>query len=376
MNKNKNWFLQEAVPLREKGMSYGAIANALGMANTTVKSAFQRAGYKGAQYISDYIQIADKPTENNIGSTFLTLLKSGATIEQISRKTELPELAVDGYIKSLITQGYQIEQDGNTYQINYTLIEQEPTIHKKPWNGEKIIRFGLMGDTQINSNYTQITHLHNLYDLYEREGITEVYHVGDIDEGEEMRKGHKYECYKQGADAHVEEIVKVYPKRNGITTHFITGNHDASMIKNCGYDIGYTIADKRSDMNYLGRDCAIIMLTPNCSLELRHPWDGTAYALSYKIQKMVESMGGGEKPNILAVGHYHKSEYFFYRNVHCIQTGCLQAQTGFMRGKGISAMMGGWIIEAHVSENGTITRLKAEFIPYYTAIKDDYKNWA
>ena len=63
MNKNKNWFLQEAVPLREKGMSYGAIANALGMANTTVKSAFQRAGYKGAQYISDYIQIADKPTE-------------------------------------------------------------------------------------------------------------------------------------------------------------------------------------------------------------------------------------------------------------------------------------------------------------------------
>ena len=64
-------------------------------------------------------------------------------------------------------------------------------------------------------------------------------------------------------------------------------------------------------MNYLGRDCAIIMLTPNCSLELRHPWDGTAYALSYKIQKMVESMGGGEKPNILAVGHYHKSEYFF-----------------------------------------------------------------
>ena len=88
-----------------------------------------------------------------------------------------------------------------------------------------------MGDTQINSNYTQITHLHNLYDLYEREGITEVYHVGDIDEGEEMRKGHKYECYKQGADAHVEEIVKVYPKRNGITTHFITGNHDASMIK-------------------------------------------------------------------------------------------------------------------------------------------------
>ena len=58
-----------------------------------------------------------------------------------------------------------------------------------------------------------------------------------------------------------------------------------------------------------------------------------AYALSYKIQKMVEAMSGGEKPNILAVGHYHKLEMFPYRNVQCFQTGTFQAQTPWMRGK-------------------------------------------
>jgi hypothetical protein len=90
---------------------------------------------------------------------------------------------------------------------------------------------------------------------------------------------------------------------------------------------------------------------------------------------MVEAMSGGEKPNILAVGHYHKAEYFPYRNVHCFQTGCFQAQTPFMRGKGIAAFMGGWIVEAHVDDEGTITSIEQEFIPYYVAIKDDYLNW-
>lgn len=251
-----------------------------------------------------------------------------------------------------------------------------PTVKKVDWGGNTLVRFGLMGDTQINSKYTQLTYLHQYYDECEAEGITHVYHTGDIDEGEQMRKGHQYECYEQGADDHVTEIVRVYPKRNGITTHFITGNHDASMIKHCGFNIGPTIASRRGDMEYLGSDCAIIELTPNCTLELRHPWDGTAYALSYKIQKMIEAMSGGEKPNILAVGHYHKAEFLpEYRNVHCFQTGCFQAQTPFMRGKGIAAHLGGWIIEARVNDDGTIRRITPSFIPFYRAIKEDYKNW-
>jgi hypothetical protein len=186
----------------------------------------------------------------------------------------------------------------------------EPSIARVDWNGNRIIRFGLMGDTQINSKYTQLTYLHKYYDECARREIENVYHAGDMDDGDQMRMGHQYECYNQGADDHVDEIVRVYPERKGTTTHFIIGNHDASITKRSGHDIGKAIAEKRSDMKYLGADCAIIYLTPNCTLELRHPWDGTAYAISYKIQKMVEAMSGGEKPNILAVGHYHKQQYY------------------------------------------------------------------
>lgn len=252
---------------------------------------------------------------------------------------------------------------------------QEPSILNVNWKGNRIVRFGLVGDTHINSKYTQLTYLHDIYNRFQHEGIKHVYHTGDIDEGEQMRTGHQYECYEQGADAHVREIINVYPKHDGITTHFITGNHDASLIKRAGYNIGVSIAEKRSDMEYLGPDCAIVMLTPNCSLELRHPWDGTAYAISYKSQKLIESIAGGEKTNILAIGHYHKAEYLFYRNVHCFQTGTFCAQTPFMKGKAISAHMGGWLVEIEVDELGHIQRIMPQFIPQYVGIKDDWKNW-
>ena len=128
-------------------------------------------------------------------------------------------------------------------------------------------------------------------------------------------------------------------------------------------------------MEYLGRDCAVVHITPNCTLELRHPWDGTAYALSDKIQKMIEAMESDSKPNILAVGHYHKAEYLFYRNIHALQTGCFQGQTPFTRGKGISVQMGGWLVSVRVDSKGYILGFGTEFIPYYVSIKDDYKNF-
>lgn len=252
---------------------------------------------------------------------------------------------------------------------------QEPDSFNAAWTGSKTITFGLMGDTQLGSKYAQLTHLKTFYDICASRGIREVYHTGDITDGLKMRIGHDYELYVNSADGQCDDVVKNYPQIDGITTYFITGNHDASLYKHVGYDIGRAIERDRPDMKYLGRDCAIVNLTPNCTLELRHPWDGTAYALSYKPQKMIEAMESDSKPNILAIGHYHKAEYLFYRNVHAFQTGCFQGQTPFIRGKGISVHLGGWIVSVTVDELGQVLSITPEFIPFYASIKDDYKNY-
>ena len=318
----------------------------------------------------------DKTVATDMIQRILKALKKETTIAQLSTDFDVSRRVMQAYIDDLIEQGYAIENTDGIVRISKILIPQE-NVHEKSWRGDKIIRFGLCGDNQIGSKYTQLTYLHDYYDICEKEGIKDIYHTGDITEGEEMRQGHKYECYVQGADAYLDEMKKNYPKRKGMTTYFITGNHDHSLIKRAGYDIGKAIAKERDDLKCLGQSYATIFLTPNCKMDLFHPIDGTAYALSYKPQKSMDGMQGGEKPNILAIGHYHKAEYLpIYRNIHAFQTGCFQAQTPFMRGnKYIAAHVGGWIVEIHVDKEGTITRCKGEFIPYYKMIKEDYLNW-
>ena len=252
---------------------------------------------------------------------------------------------------------------------------QEPTAYDAKWDGAEIIKFAIVSDIHIGSKYTQLSYLHNFYDRLAMDGIRTVYNAGDLTEGLKMRPGHEYEVYTVSADEMVADVIKNYPKRDGITTYFITGNHDASIYKHIGYDIGRAIDDKRDDMVYLGRDCAKVNLTPNCTLELRHPWDGVSYATSYKLQKMIESMESDSKPNIIAVGHYHKQLYMFYRNVHGLLTGCFQGQTPFFRGKGISSQLGGWIVTIRVVEDGTIIGFEPEFVPYYASNLDDYKKF-
>ena len=189
-----------------------------------------------------------------------------------------------------------------------------PTKHDAK-SGEKTIVFGLMGDTQFGSKYAQITHLHKFYDLLSERGITTCYHTGDITDGLKMRPGHEYELYEVSVDEMVADVVRNYPKLKNGKTYFITGNHDASLYKLCGYDIGSAIARERSDMVYLGRDTAVVQLSDNCSLELRHPWDGTAYAISYKVQKMVEAMDSNSKPSISFIGAFtfYKPELFNHK---------------------------------------------------------------
>jgi hypothetical protein len=253
---------------------------------------------------------------------------------------------------------------------------QEPEYHDGKWDGTEIIRFAIMSDTHFGSKYAQITHLHSFYDLCAAQGIKDVYHAGDITDGLKMRPGHEYELYASSADEQLADVIKNYPKRDGITTRFITGNHDASLFKHVGFDIGAAIAKERDDMKYLGRDCAVVNLTPDCTLELRHPWDGSSYAVSYKLQKMIEAMEADSKPNILAVGNYHKELSMFYRNIHGMLAACFQSQTPFMRNKSLAAIMGGFIVTIRVDKNGYIQGYTPDFIPYHKPIKDDYKNYS
>jgi biotin operon repressor/predicted phosphodiesterase len=349
-----------------EGTNSNDIAYALGKSQKAVQNKIGRLRETGL--------IGGGKRENkpiDIHENALKLLQKDRSIDELSVSLNLTPRMLHGLIDDLNEEGYYIDEINGMFKLRKDIILEDNHFEDN-WNGERIIRFGVTADKHMASKSQQLEHCNTLYDIFKSEGIKRVFDAGDLSDGYKMRPGQEHEVFVHGADDQEDYIVKNHPSRPGIITEFITGNHDASHVKSGGRDIGKGIAARRPDMKYLGMFNAKINLTPNCVLELNHPFDGASYALSYTLQKYLDSMSGGEKPNILINGHHHKAMYLFYRNVHAFEAGTLCGQTAWMRGKRIAAHVGGWIIEVHVNDEGTVTRCKGEFFPFYVMNEHDY----
>jgi predicted phosphodiesterase/ribosomal protein S25 len=233
-------------------------------------------------------------------------------------------------------------------------------------------KFGAIGDNHLGSKYERLDVLNALYDIYEKEGITVVYNTGNWIDGEARFNVH--DLHTHGLDGQIDYMIKKYPQRKGITTFFVSGDdHEGWYTQREGMDVGRYLqiqAERagRKDLQFLGHmEADIVLKAKNgkTTVRVQHPGGGSAYAISYTAQKIVESYTGGEKPDVLLIGHYHKAEYSYIRGVHVVQTGCTQDQTPFMRKKRLAAHLGGWIIEIGTDDVGAVTRFKQEWIPFY-----------
>jgi hypothetical protein len=241
-------------------------------------------------------------------------------------------------------------------------------VHVQEIDGEWV-ECGIISDVHKGSLYHQSGLLELAYDTFEKEEIQDVYVAGDLLAGGKMYRGQEFELWAHGVDAQVDLACNSWPEKKGITTHFITGNHDLSFHKNVGVDVGNLIPQYRSDFNYLGREEADIHFdtpTGKARMRLVHPSKGTAYALSYQPQKYIEALEGGKKPHVICMGHYHKAEKMpNYRNIYLIQTGCIEAQTPFMRRNNLAAHCGFWIIRFLINEDQMVSRFKSEFVSWF-----------
>lgn len=162
------------------------------------------------------------------------------------------------------------------------------------------------------------------------------------------------------------------PRFDDTVTIFVTGNHDSSFKKLIGMVVGEELAQVRPDWKFVGQDVADIILRTEqkqqFAVRLFHPGGGiNQYALSYRPQRIIESIPGGQKPDLIAIGHFHKAFYIpNYRNIAALCVGCFQSQTPFMAQQSIAAHIGGWIITATLNERKKLTsRVSAEFISFY-----------
>lgn len=230
-----------------------------------------------------------------------------------------------------------------------------------------VIRFGLTGDRHHGNLCCDHSGLAAYYEEIKRLGITTVLDAGDMLDGHGVYRGQEFELKDVGFDNQVKAFAKESPNCPDVVTHFITGNHDASFTRKVGVSVGDKLHELRPDYVFEGQDVATIELRNNsgvkCRVQLIHPDGGSSYALSYRPQKIVEQLDGGSKPDVLGIGHYHKSSWIpQYRNVSVFQTGAFERQTPFMARNGLAAHVGGWIVEYTACKG--CYRVKAEFIAF------------
>jgi len=304
-------------------------------------------------------------------------LKADAqTKEALAVKFKKQPGEVQDAIDELGRQGYNIQSRG---KHGWRILSQiqpgtkdEVVIHPKGDYDNKWYKFGVLGDNHFGSKHERVDVVKALYDRYEEEGITEVFHTGNWIEGEFRMNKHDIKVF--GMDNQIQYFLENYPQKKGMTTYFVAGDdHEGWYQQREGIEIGRhleqsAVGGGRNDLKYLGYVEADVLLKAQHGeriMRVCHPGGGSAYALSYSAQKIVESYQGGEKPSILLYGHYHKMDYNYYREVHCLGTACCVDQSIFMRKQKIQAHVGGSIIKFNQAPDGTINRFALEFMPFY-----------
>ena len=230
------------------------------------------------------------------------------------------------------------------------------------FEGERT-RIGVMGDIHFGSKYCLYELVDKAFKEFEKEDCDIVVQCGDLTEGMSNRPGQIYELDHLGYHEQ-KKIAIEYMSRCPYPLYMIDGNHDRWFIKSNGALIVPDICDAIEHATFLGHDEGSISLGGVAELRLWHGEDGSSYAVSYRIQKIVESLTGGQKPNVMMFGHVHKSMYLYDRHIHCYSAGAFQRQTSWMRGKRLASHTGFWIVDIYVNKDG-VSKTTGTWYPFY-----------
>lgn len=229
------------------------------------------------------------------------------------------------------------------------LSNESRVVYSEPVDGNSIV-FGILGDSHFGHMCDSQEYHENAFEILSKLGVKKVFHAGDVLDGYGMHYGQEFEQYAKGFDEQLGAMIEKYPKVQGIETEFICGNHDLSFTKKNNINVGKIIEMVRPDMHHIGDGVGhfdfILKNGRRIKVRLEHPSGGSAYALSYKPQKIAESISHSEKSDIIGLGHFHKLEILpHYRNQQIIQSGCMQDQTPFMKSKALAANTGFYVIK-------------------------------
>jgi hypothetical protein len=332
-----------------------------------------RACWNGAATTAQSVNIAG----TNLDDGLRRLLKAQPrTIEELGTLVERTPGQVLDALLAMRGRGVNIHEFHGRWSLEriVTSLDRERTFTYTS-RADNTYVFGSASDAHLGSKYARLDVLNDLYDRFERAKVDRVFNAGNWIDGEDDKN--RFDLQVHGLEPQVDHLAQEFPKRGGIDTYAVWGeDHEGWFARRESIDVGRFAEGKmreagRTDWHDLGFiEAKVDLVNANTgatsSLLVMHPGGGSSYAYSYRSQKIVESLSGGEKPGVLIIGHYHKLNCNIIRNVWTIQAGTTMDQSVFMRKLGLEAHVGGMVVTLEQDPaTGAIFRCVADQLIYY-----------
>lgn len=299
--------------------------------------------------------------------------KRPVEFEELCDVLELSPRKVRELVDEARARGFRVEFAGDHVGLRPTSspVEERDVPIARAGDTHSI---ALVGDIHFGSKHHLGPQFRDYCDIAYDRGVRNFLHVGDLLDGNYRHS--VWEQSHRGLEDQVAYAIDNLPKYPGARWDFILGNHDETLGE-AGLEVGVYVerafrAAGRNDLYYQGSRAAYVRLRApgehrGLLVELWHPRDkANAYAKSYRLQKKVEKYAPGQKPDVVAAGHWHQCFYMPIRGVHALSTGCWQGgQSSFGKSLGGAPDIGSWIVEYSLTPEGTVRTFKPEWIAYY-----------
>lgn len=363
------------------------ISKALGRTVTyqALRGAFRRAGRRIGEFLappSRETPDLGPPTQDALMAQLVKAVRGGPIkFAALCDKLDLSPARTRALLEQARKGGSRLKVEGDHVGLDLSAPPSDRVRDVKiaPVVGGRSL-VGVISDTHLGSKYCLRDQLRDfVHTAYER-GVREILHPGDVIDG--VYRHSRFEQTHVGLEEQARDLFEVLPKLPGLTYHGIAGNHDFTFSEESGVDVGRYLSDYfrrrgRDDLHFYGDRGAHLKLR-GARIHLWHPSGGTSYAVSYKMQKKIESYASGEKPAVLLIGHWHRFCYIFERGVHAMACGTFQGG-GSAFSKSLQSgppAIGGTVLGWTVTRDGTLRDFAVERRSYFEVevpyrVKDD-----
>jgi hypothetical protein len=308
------------------------------------------------------------------------------TRKELSQEFDRSEGTIETIVAGLQAMGFNIvrtETEGIIWPTRSTAaVPPPPTL----WDAEYgHFLFGIVSDLHSGSKFAQWTNLRRCVEEMYNEGVRHIVVPGDATAGRDVYKGQIHDLQTVSGPEMVAMLVEYLPAMAGLTYEFMGGNHDASFIRQNGYNPVFDLAAQREDVTYVGFDMADVPVTPKVDARLWHPMGGVPYAYSYRMQKMAEETAFAElakvierkespKLRLLLAGHLHIWVDFDAGPISCMQCMCFEGQSPYLKRKGKVPSIGGIVYEFELTD-GDLIRAEVPRRKKFVEIDNDYMHY-